>query len=61
VIFPRLTHTRKALDTARVWLREHGNNRDACFHADEDYLFYLVSLDDAYAKYDREIVENHLN
>jgi len=28
-----------------------GNNRDACFYADQDYLFYLECLDDACKKY----------
>ncbi len=29
-----------------------GNNRDACFYADDDYFFYLDCLHEACAKYD---------
>ena len=28
-----------------------GNNRDACFYAEEDYLFHLECLDDACKQY----------
>ena len=30
---------------------QRGNNRDACFYADQDYLFYLECLHDACKRY----------
>ena len=30
---------------------QRGNNRDACFYSDQDYLFYLECLQDACKRY----------
>ncbi len=30
---------------------QRGNNREACFYSDQDYLFYLDSLEDASHRY----------
>jgi len=37
--------SRLKLDGIPIHIRKPGNNRNACFYADEDYPFYLESLD----------------
>ena len=43
--------SRMYLPTIPCHVVSRGNNRDACFYADEDYLFYLECLGDACDKY----------
>ena len=37
--------SRLKLDGIPIHIIQRGNNRNACFYADEDYQFYLESLD----------------